>query len=372
MERLKTAVQKIAAHFRFALSEVFGRHKYEYAVFIENDLSLAPDALWYFRSTAWLLEEDPSLFCVSAWNDNGFKGLVSNEQRLFRTDYFPGLGWMIRNDTWAKIKGIWPKNPTTGWDHWLRHGSGLRPRECIAPEVPRTHHFDDKGTNVKKGSQSAKLIAKMVVSNLAAGQLSDLAYLLKDQYDDQLTALATSSDFLASGTGLDVMDAQKTYVLPYIREEYKVLARKLEIYSAQPRTAHRGMVLTRHPVSKAMVILVDRRQGSGILPEADLMTPNKELRIGSADRGQNCDAFCRAHRMRCDASQLEFINHCSVLKQYFPCENGCGHQVGLEIPCYVHDPAIDTALQCLVTDEATPTCHAGHRSTSRLCACVPV
>ena len=27
-------------------------------------------ALWYFRSTAWLLEEDPSLFCVSAWNDN--------------------------------------------------------------------------------------------------------------------------------------------------------------------------------------------------------------------------------------------------------------------------------------------------------------
>lgn len=47
------------------------------------------------------------------------------------------------------------------------------------------------------------------------------------------------------------------------------------------------------------------------------------------------------------------------MKSWFPCENGCGHQVGLEIPCYVHDPSIDTALQCLITDDAIPTCHAG-------------
>merc|ERR1740117_2854735 len=86
---LKTTVQKIAAHFQFALAEAFDRHGFEYAIFVENDLELAPDALWYFRSTAWLLEEDPSLFCVSTWNDNGYKGLVSNEKRLFRTDYFP-------------------------------------------------------------------------------------------------------------------------------------------------------------------------------------------------------------------------------------------------------------------------------------------
>ena len=71
--------------------------KYEFAIFIENDLILAPDFLWYFRLAAPLLDRDPSLWCVSSWNDNGFQEIVSDELRLFRTDYFPGLGWMIRS-----------------------------------------------------------------------------------------------------------------------------------------------------------------------------------------------------------------------------------------------------------------------------------
>merc|ERR1712194_971947 len=150
-----------------------------------TDLALAPDFLWYFRITAPLLKADPSLFCVSAWNDNGFTDLVSNEQRLFRTDYFPGLGWMIRNDTWASIRGIWPWNPSTGWDHWMRHASGLRPRECVVPEVSRTHHFGEQGTNVKKGSKLAKTLARMAVSQLPSGQLQDVAYLLEANYESQ-------------------------------------------------------------------------------------------------------------------------------------------------------------------------------------------
>jgi len=327
--------------------------------------------LWYFRSTAWLLEEDPSLFCVSAWNDNGFKGLVSNERRLFRTDYFPGLGWMIRNNTWEKLRGIWPKNPTTGWDHWLRHGSGLRPRECIVPEVPRALHFDDKGTNVKKGSGIARVLAKMIVSSIAPGELGDVSYLLRDKYDQQLHELLRSSQLITLRS-VDTLDQQQTYILPYVREQYKMTATKLELYAAQPRGSHRGMVITRHPMSKATVILVDRRQSLGILPEEDQWNPNAQLRVGGAQKGQSCDAFCVGHQMRCDPRELEFLNRCSFLKANFPCENGCGHQVGFELPAYVSDPRADTALQCLVTDEAVSTCKAGHRSTSRLCGCVPM
>jgi alpha-1,3-mannosyl-glycoprotein beta-1,2-N-acetylglucosaminyltransferase len=369
---LKTPVQKIAAHFKFALSEAFDHYHYEFGVFIENDLELAPDALWYFRAAAWLLEEDPSLFCISAWNDNGFKGLVSNEKRLFRTDYFPGLGWMIRNDTWTQLRGIWPVNPTTGWDHWVRHGSGLRPRECIVPEVSRSHHFDERGTNVKKGNGMARLLAKMAFSTLQPAELNDFSYLLKDKYEQQLTELLKNSQVTTIGAGGFDLDPTRTYLLPYIREEYKNIAKRLEIYGAQPRTAHRGMVMTRHPSTKALLILVDRRQAVGILPEIEQLRPNPQLRIGAAPKGRSCDWFCHLHQMRCDPAQLEFINHCSVLKEYFPCERGCGHQVGLEIPCYAHDSKMDTAFQCLVTDEVVPACKAGHKSTTRLCACVPV
>lgn len=65
---------------------------------------MSPDFLSLFQETAWLLEADPSLWCVSAWNDLGFQGVATNHKRLFRTDYFPGLGWMLRREvgyTWC-------------------------------------------------------------------------------------------------------------------------------------------------------------------------------------------------------------------------------------------------------------------------------
>lgn len=68
-----------------------------FTLLIENDLILAPDFLWYFRLAGSLLDRDASLWCISSWNDNGFRDIVSDEKKLFRTDYFPGLGWMIRS-----------------------------------------------------------------------------------------------------------------------------------------------------------------------------------------------------------------------------------------------------------------------------------
>ena len=43
--------------------------------------------------------------CVSSWNDNGFEKLVqpSDAARLFRTDFFPGLGWMLRRELWLEL-----------------------------------------------------------------------------------------------------------------------------------------------------------------------------------------------------------------------------------------------------------------------------
>ena len=45
-------------------------------IVVEDDLDVAPDFLDYFAATYPLLLSDPSLFCVSAWNDNGRPELV--------------------------------------------------------------------------------------------------------------------------------------------------------------------------------------------------------------------------------------------------------------------------------------------------------
>eukprot|EP00933_Yihiella_yeosuensis_P072446 TRINITY_DN8082_c1_g4_i1.p1 TRINITY_DN8082_c1_g4~~TRINITY_DN8082_c1_g4_i1.p1 ORF type:complete len:578 (+),score=76.01 TRINITY_DN8082_c1_g4_i1:266-1999(+) len=378
-EKTGGTVAKIAAHFQFALRQSFETFGHEFAILVENDLRLAPDFLWYFRATAPLLVKDPSLFCVSAWHDNGFKGIVRDEHRLFRTDYFPGLGWMVRKDTWTSIKGKWPGLPTTGWDHWMRHGSGLRPRECIVPEVSRTKHVDDSGTNVKSGSQILKLLDRMATSTLPSRQLTDLSYLTKNRYEAKLRDILKDGIVVPAGDNFRIPGLEshrnsgqsRPFLVPYVREEFRPLAETLMIYPGQPRSSRKGLILTFDSKTGLNVALVDRRQGKGILPENELWLPIPGQRLEAARAGESCDSVCQRLGHRCVQRQLEYANACEHLKQYFPCEAGCGHQVGQEIPCYVHDKSRDTAGQCLVTDEAAPSCEAKHPSTTRLCVCVP-
>jgi len=368
-----SAAIKIAAHFGFALTQAFDVNGFEYAAFVEGDLEVSPDFVWYFRLAAPLLEADPSLFCVSAFHDNGFKGLARDERRLFRTDYFPGLGWMIRKDTWDLLRDKWPLKPTTGWDHWMRHGAGLEGRECIAPEVPRTKHFGEAGANVKKGTGILRQLERMTSSSLAPGVLHNLSYLLKDNYEAQFRAIVQKAELHNSFPlrGLRTLPADRVHLVMYVRENYKPLATQLQLIQSQPRAGHHGVITTRHPRTGAAMLLVDRRHGEGVLQAEELWKPHPDRQVGHAKPGQSCQDFCLELHLECSERELEFVNDCYYLKQHFPCENGCGHQVGQEIPCYVHDRARDTALQCLVTDDVLPSCAARHASTTRLCACAP-
>lgn len=64
---------KIAHHFKFGLSHVLDTMGYGKVIILEDDMNLAPDFFEYFEATAPLLDKDPSLYCVSAWNDNGHR-----------------------------------------------------------------------------------------------------------------------------------------------------------------------------------------------------------------------------------------------------------------------------------------------------------
>ena len=41
-----------------------------------DDLLVAPDFFSYFQSLRPVMDSDPSIWCVSAWNDNGKKGFI--------------------------------------------------------------------------------------------------------------------------------------------------------------------------------------------------------------------------------------------------------------------------------------------------------
>lgn len=78
----------------------------------EDDLEIAPDFYEYFSSTYDLLKNDPTLWCVSAWNDNGKANLIdgSHAELLYRSDFFPGLGWMITKSLWDELEPKWPNS----------------------------------------------------------------------------------------------------------------------------------------------------------------------------------------------------------------------------------------------------------------------
>ena len=136
---------RIAAHYKFSLSKAFRENPQAPAIIIvEDDLAFSPDFYQYFVANAPVLEQDRSLFLLSAWNDNGFKGHVKDPFALMRTEYFPGLGWLLPRALYEEeLEAQWPQSH---WDHWLRSFHVNKGREIVYPQVPRSFHNGIKGT----------------------------------------------------------------------------------------------------------------------------------------------------------------------------------------------------------------------------------
>ena len=60
---------------------------------------------------------------------------------MVRTDFFPGLGWMLPRRVWDEVAAAWPQ---AYWDDWIREPLRRQGRQFIRPEVCRTYHFGRK------------------------------------------------------------------------------------------------------------------------------------------------------------------------------------------------------------------------------------
>ena len=126
---------RIATHYKFALSKAFDElfPNAPGIIIVEDDLLFSPDFYDYFTATAPILEEDDTLLCISAWNDNGFVGHVRNPFALKRTEFFPGLGWFLTRRLYkGELEEKWP---SAHWDHWLRSQDTHKGRDILYPEV---------------------------------------------------------------------------------------------------------------------------------------------------------------------------------------------------------------------------------------------
>jgi hypothetical protein len=127
------AYYRLAQHFGWALARLFGEAGHPHVIILEDDLEVAPDFFDFMSAAAPLLDADASLLAASAYSDLGQPHLVADPRQVHRSDFFPGLGWMLNARTWKEDLG--PKWPDSFWDDWLREPPQRKGRHILRPEV---------------------------------------------------------------------------------------------------------------------------------------------------------------------------------------------------------------------------------------------
>ncbi|PRP75643.1 alpha-1,3-mannosyl-glycoprotein 2-beta-N-acetylglucosaminyltransferase-like isoform 1 [Planoprotostelium fungivorum] len=248
----------LSEHYKFGLQTAFERLLFDNVIILEDDLQIAPDFFSYFVRLAPLLDEDPSIFCVSAWNDNGRKEYIKDPEALYRSDFFPGLGWMLNRNVWAELSDRWPK---AFWDDWLRDRDRRKGRVCIRPEISRTFTFGSEGTSL--GQFYNQYLRYIVLNDQPIDwSTKDVSYLKKEEYDRRLKEqIETAKSISNEG---EITGDERTYKITYNMRDFTGLAQRLGIMDDEKdgvrRTAYKGIIHLRHKGSLLLLVPRDHRE----------------------------------------------------------------------------------------------------------------
>ncbi|KAL3158246.1 hypothetical protein ABBQ38_010498 [Trebouxia sp. C0009 RCD-2024] len=246
------AYYRIASHYKYIMQQMFDCWQYPKVILLEDDMKLAVDFFPYFEMGAKLLDRDPSLYCISSWNDHGQAQFVQNSTRLERSDFFPGLGWMLTNSLWQSLKSQWP---AAYWDDWMRLRSVRKSRQCIRPEVCRTYNYGEKGSS--NGQYYAKFLKPIKLNDvMVEWQSQHVQYLEPKVYAQMMGGKLQSAKLLTAASEVNMHGG--TVKLMYDgKHEYEQLANELGIIDdwkdGVPRASYHGIV-TLH-TNKAEVLL---------------------------------------------------------------------------------------------------------------------
>lgn len=201
---------------------------------------------------ARVLDADPGgLWCASSWNDHGQAKFVGDAAAVYRSDFFPGLGWMLTAATWATLTDAWP---VAFWDDWMRMNTTRKGRQCLRPEVCRTYNIGRLGAS--KGQFYSQFLAPVALNtqfvHWTAHNLSFLAH--GGQYGELLAALvgaATPVDSAPAALSAAASgSAQRDLVFAYETPgQYTGFATGLglmkDLKDGQPRGSYQGVVTVR-------------------------------------------------------------------------------------------------------------------------------
>uniref|UniRef100_A0A8C4ERH7 Protein O-linked-mannose beta-1,2-N-acetylglucosaminyltransferase n=1 Tax=Dicentrarchus labrax TaxID=13489 RepID=A0A8C4ERH7_DICLA len=224
-----------------------------FAIVLEEDLDISIDFFSFLSQTVHLLNEDESLYCISAWNDQGYEHTAEDPALLYRVESMPGLGWVLKKTLYKdELEPKWPTpEKLWDWDMWMRMPEQRKGRECIIPDVSRSYHFGIIGLNMN-GYFHEVYFKKHKFNTVPNVQLKNVDSLKKDAYEVEIQNLLKEAEvldhtknpcddsFLPDSEG-------KTYVM-FIKMETETdtstwteLAKCLHVWDLDVRGNHRGL-----------------------------------------------------------------------------------------------------------------------------------
>jgi len=224
---------RISQHYKAALTATFNIYpEAKYVIVLEEDLDVSPDFFSYFSQTLRLLEEDTSLYCISAWNDQGYEHTSSDPSKLYRVETMPGLGWILKRSLYKEE--LEPKWPTPermwDWDMWMRLDEIRKGRECVVPDVSRTYHFGSSGLNMNSYFQDV-YFKKHSFNTERHVELRDIDNLKRPAYEEQIHSQIKSGHVLNATAEGSSSPCSEDFSLPRLRgssPEANVLYIKME------------------------------------------------------------------------------------------------------------------------------------------------
>uniref|UniRef100_A0A8C9P571 Protein O-linked-mannose beta-1,2-N-acetylglucosaminyltransferase n=1 Tax=Spermophilus dauricus TaxID=99837 RepID=A0A8C9P571_SPEDA len=245
---------RVSQHYKASLTATFNLFpEAKFAVVLEEDLDIAVDFFSFLSQSIHLLEEDDSLYCISAWNDQGYEHTAEDPALLYRVETMPGLGWVLRKSLYKEE--LEPKWPTPeklwDWDMWMRMPEQRRGRECIIPDVSRSYHFGIVGLNMN-GYFHEAYFKKHKFNTVPGVQLRNVDSLKKDAYEVEIHRLLSEAEVLDHSKNpcedSFLPDTEGHTYVAFIRMEkeddfttWTQLAKCLHIWDLDVRGNHRGL-----------------------------------------------------------------------------------------------------------------------------------
>jgi len=394
--------EDIAKHYKWTFSRLFdAQPSPDYSIVVEDDMVFSPDFFDYFRQLAPLLDEDPSVWCISSWNDNANRALVKPDPTaVYRTEFFIGLGWAMKRTLFKQeLEPMWP---VTHWDHWMRQREINKGRECIFPEVPRNHNIGKIGTHSDEELFN-KYFRDVALNEDPSPVLGDVARTLRlEAYDTALTATIEAAFPVSNLMELSSIPEGKSAVVVYqgpamnqvqaMEAEFEPVSTFFGIWHSIPlRGDHKGVmrfwfhrkhvVLISHDspfkakVSNAVVL---NRQAftsaRSAMLDPILAQRMSQIKVMAGPRGKSCSEVCSSASLLCDVKLLETVNNCAKLQKVFQC-TACQHSMGPDQPCFVdlEAPKNKQPGTCLVNSDPNYfDCNGKWEFAQRLCACAPL